>query len=826
MTRLIGLCILFWLALSGLSHAQQPEKRIALVIGNAAYQAGALVTAANDAGLIAQTLQAAGFDVAGARDLDQDSLRRALRDFVDKAEASGPGTVAYVYFGGHGVQLEGENYLVPIDARIVRAADVPAAAIRVSDYTRALAALKLKATIVVIDAARPNAFAKSGPPLAGGFALVEPEPGMLIAFNSAPGTIAPEGAGPYGPYAQALAEMMREGGVPITQVFERVRLRVNELTKGAEVPWHAAKIEAPIIFFDRGPDAPPPAAPARTAAMRAAPIRDFSAQDAYVAALERDTLQGYVDFLAAFPNDPMAKRVRAILAARREAITWRRTRSEDTPPAYWTYLRRYPRGPHAADAHRRLAFLAATLEPPPSFVMISYDLPPPPPEEIIYIERPVLLFDDPVYAFAPPPPPPIYFLPPPPPEFFDLPPPPPPVALFVLPMPEYRPVPVWVRPPVYIAPPPLNNVIFANVHNTVVINNVSNTITVTNPGGQPQVITPAAAPAASPAPAAPGGGQAAAPAATPAPLIGPALPPPVQQKAVAIQSQTPPGAKPPITGPQPQIQPGQTTPPKAPIGQPLPGAPGQPLPAPTATPGTATPGTSPAPSTKQLQPAPGTKGTPPSTAAAPATTTPSPAISAKPGPAAPGAKGTPAPSTATAPSTTMPSTAAPSVSPNIQKQNIQKQAPAATLPSTASPPPAASKTLQPQKQAPATQVAPSAKAPPAPAIEKRPPPPAAVRAPPPSPPVAARPAPPPPAAVRAPPPPPPAAARPAPPPPPPPPVAARQPPPPPPRAAPPPPAAVRPAPPPPQAAARPGPPPAAAAKRPPCGGPGQPGCPK
>src|SRR3981189_3427595 len=85
------------------------EKRMALVIGNAAYQAGALATPANDAGLIAQTLQAAGFDVSGARDLDQESLRRALRDFVDKAEASGPNTVAYVYFGGHGVQLEGEN---------------------------------------------------------------------------------------------------------------------------------------------------------------------------------------------------------------------------------------------------------------------------------------------------------------------------------------------------------------------------------------------------------------------------------------------------------------------------------------------------------------------------------------------------------------------------------------------------------------------------------------------------------------------------------------------------------------------------------------------
>src|ERR1700731_3209656 len=83
------------------------EKRIAFVVGNAAYQAGPLDTPANDAGLIAQTLQAAGFDVAGARDLDGEALRGALRDFLDKAQASGPETVAFVYLGGYGAQLDG-----------------------------------------------------------------------------------------------------------------------------------------------------------------------------------------------------------------------------------------------------------------------------------------------------------------------------------------------------------------------------------------------------------------------------------------------------------------------------------------------------------------------------------------------------------------------------------------------------------------------------------------------------------------------------------------------------------------------------------------------
>src|SRR5437870_420530 len=98
MLRFIGIALALLLLAPSVVSAQgnaNGERRIALVIGNAAYQAGALTTPANDAGLIAQTLQAAGFDVAGARDLDQDSMRRALRDFIEKAQASGPNTVAY-----------------------------------------------------------------------------------------------------------------------------------------------------------------------------------------------------------------------------------------------------------------------------------------------------------------------------------------------------------------------------------------------------------------------------------------------------------------------------------------------------------------------------------------------------------------------------------------------------------------------------------------------------------------------------------------------------------------------------------------------------------
>jgi uncharacterized caspase-like protein len=553
------------------SWAQPVEKRIGLVIGNAAYQTGALATTANDAWLVAQTLQAAGFDVVGVRDLDEESLRHAVRDFVEKATAAGPEAVVFVYFAGYGLQLEGENYFVPIDAKIERDSDVPVRGLRVYDFVvRTLAAVHPKASFVVLDAARTNPFARSGQPLAGGLALMDPPPGMLIAFNATPGTVAPEGPGPYGPYAQALAEMMREGGLPVGEIFDRIRLRVNEVTKGAQVPWSVSNGQPPFVFFERTADAPPPAAPAdQVATIRSRPIREMAPQQAYAAVLDRDTIGAYEEFIDSYPDDVLARRARAILAIRREAIVWRRTCVVDTPNAYWSYLRRYPNGPHIYDARRRLARFAVALEPPPVFPVLAYDVPPPPPEEIVFVDRPVLVFDDPILALPPPPPPSIFLLPPPPPEFIVLPPPPPPIGLFMLPMPMYRPVPVWVRPPVYVAPPPPNNVIFANVHNTVVINQTTNTVSITTPSGQP-----VAPPVVQPTPGRSTLPQTIAPTGVTAAAVGPSLPPSVAQRASLIQG--PRGVAPTVpgqvlrgTGPTSMV-PGQPRPGPNALGKPAP----------------------------------------------------------------------------------------------------------------------------------------------------------------------------------------------------------------------------------------------------------------
>ncbi len=437
------------------ASAAQWEKRLALVIGNSSYKLKALATPVNDAALIAQTLQAAGFDVMAARDLDDGLLRQAFRDFVDCVAKAGPDTVIVVYFAGYGLQLEGENYLVPIGADVTDASDVPIPALPLSEQTEALAALQVKTAFVIVDAARAGPFVLSGQPPADGFAWAEPETNMLIAFNAAPGTASPDGGAGYGPYAKALAEMIREGGLTPADLFDRVRLRVNEVTNGTQVPWDSSKIETPFNFLERGPGAPPRAnSPDLTARMLSRPMQSLTANDAYMVALMRDTLDAYTDFLADHWHDPLTKRVGALLAARREAITWRRTYRANVPESYWSYLERYPRGPHVADARRLLMHLGATIEAPSKFSKMEYDVPPPSPDELEYVERKPLVADHPGSASEPPRPSPVYFLEPPPPEFQALPPPAAPSEAYVLPTPIFVPLPAYVKVPAVVAAPP------------------------------------------------------------------------------------------------------------------------------------------------------------------------------------------------------------------------------------------------------------------------------------------------------------------------------------------------------------------------------------
>jgi uncharacterized caspase-like protein len=425
---------------AGLASAQS---RLALVIGQGAYQAGALPTTVNDAGLVAQALTSAGFEVVQGRDLDANQLRQVVREFLDKVEAT-PDAAVFVYLAGYGVQLEGDNYLIPVDARIARDSDVPLEGFRVGDLMRSLAGTPDETRIVVADMARTYPVGNGDSPLAQGLALIEPPEGFLVAFSSAPNIPVADEQGPYGAYATALVEMMRQPGLGLDDMFSRVRLRVHENTKGLQTPWHAANLKSEFVFFEptETASAEPP--------VRTRPIGSVPAEEAYAIAVERDTIPAYQDFLRQHPDHPLATRVVALLAARREAITWRKTLVRNTENAYWTYLKLYPNGPHAADCRRRLVRISAPVAPPPVFEEVIYeDVPPPLPvvERVEVVEVVTIIRDAP-----PPPPVPVYLMPPP--DYDDdvivtivSRPPPPPLLPGILPIPGAIPVPVRARPP-------------------------------------------------------------------------------------------------------------------------------------------------------------------------------------------------------------------------------------------------------------------------------------------------------------------------------------------------------------------------------------------
>jgi uncharacterized caspase-like protein len=420
------------------------QDRLALVVGQGAYEGRNLATAANDAGLIAQTLTSAGFEVVQGRDLNANDLRSLVRDFLDKVESLEAGATVMVYLAGHGVQLEGDNYLLPVDARIQRDADIAIEGFRLSDLVRSLERSPARVRVVVADMAREYPLGSMGEPIAKGLSLIEPPAGFLMAFSSAPNIVATDGSGPYGAYATALVEMIRQPGLGLDEVFARTRLRVHEATNGLQIPWHSANLgDASFVFFEQ---ADASAAPLVREVRR---IEEVPAEEAYAIAVERDTIQDYQAFLRRHPDHRLARRVSALLVARREAVVWRRTVTRNTREAYWTYLRAYPQGPHAADCRRRLARLSAPHAPPAVFEEVIYeDLPPPLPgvERIEVVEVVTIIRD------VPPPRLPVHFLPrwdEDDEDFITIirEPPPPPIMAGILPIPVAIPLPYRARPP-------------------------------------------------------------------------------------------------------------------------------------------------------------------------------------------------------------------------------------------------------------------------------------------------------------------------------------------------------------------------------------------
>ncbi|MFN3350483.1 caspase family protein [Pseudorhodoplanes sp.] len=301
MVRHIFCLALFLSLIAGPAHASE---RVALVIGNGNYvNAGALANPANDAQAVAAALRDVGFDVSLGRDLGRNAMEQMLRDFLRKADRA---KVALLYFAGHGMQVDGRNYLVPVDAKIETPADLGFATV---ELDRILANLEdpARATIVILDACRDNPLSRSfaarsrsasvGTGLAAYSTLGT---GTLIAFATAPGKVALDGAGRNSPFTESLVKHLRTPGLEVRAMLTRVRADVMAATRNAQLPWDNSSLMGDVFLAgppQAGPAAaaipvapppaalPPPAPPPaaqQPPAMAALPAPQRSADDGFI----------------------------------------------------------------------------------------------------------------------------------------------------------------------------------------------------------------------------------------------------------------------------------------------------------------------------------------------------------------------------------------------------------------------------------------------------------------------------------------------------------------------------------------------------------------
>jgi uncharacterized caspase-like protein len=227
---------------------------VALVIGNSNYvSVGSLVNPGNDARAVAAALRRLGFaEVMEYHDLDHSKMGRALMDFGDRAVSA---EWAVVFFAGHGMEMNGTNYLIPIDAELK-------SDMHVSDETLSLDRVQAKVQaaskfgLIILDACRNNPFLSrmartggAGRSVGRGLASTEPEDNLLVAYSAKHGTVAGDGAGQNSPFTQAFLAYLEEPGLEINLLFRRVRDEVRQRTQRRQDPFVYGTLGRDLLYF-------------------------------------------------------------------------------------------------------------------------------------------------------------------------------------------------------------------------------------------------------------------------------------------------------------------------------------------------------------------------------------------------------------------------------------------------------------------------------------------------------------------------------------------------------------------------------------------------
>jgi uncharacterized caspase-like protein len=237
--------------------SQDLKSRVALVIGNGAYvNAGPLPNPANDARAVARVLREIGFDVAEGINLDHRSQDRLVRDFLRKAASA---RVALLFYAGHGMQVDGKNFLVPVDAKLTARTDLP---FETLELDKIIAGLddESRTNILILDACRDNPLAKnfartasrSASSPAGLAPVSSVGSGTLIAYATAPDQVALDGEAGNSPFTAALVKHLRTPGLEVRQMLTRVRAEVIAATQRKQVPWDNSSLLGDVYLAGGG----------------------------------------------------------------------------------------------------------------------------------------------------------------------------------------------------------------------------------------------------------------------------------------------------------------------------------------------------------------------------------------------------------------------------------------------------------------------------------------------------------------------------------------------------------------------------------------------
>ena len=309
--------MLLGMALSLLSHGVHAasESRLALLIGNSSYKNSPLANPVNDVRLMEAALKESGFTVIKAENASIREMRRLVRDFGDKLKATGG--VGLFYFAGHGVQVRGENFLVSTDSDIRNEDEVADDSINANVVLEKMQSAGNRVNLVILDACRNNPFAVRSRTAVSGLANMSAPSGSLVAYATAPGSVASDGNGKNGLYTEHLAKVLRQPGLAVEEVFKQVRAAVRRDSNNQQTPWENTALEGQFYFRAPLQVAVPALEPvaATVAARPAGPdlaAMELALWDSVKAATTAVELQAYLN---RFPNGFFADVARARIAA-------------------------------------------------------------------------------------------------------------------------------------------------------------------------------------------------------------------------------------------------------------------------------------------------------------------------------------------------------------------------------------------------------------------------------------------------------------------------------------------------------------------------------